>query len=100
MTLSSLLRKIDDLENDLKNIKHQAKHLVQRISILCDMNEGLQAELNEAVSVAMDRGATEWAILNFPKHPKVLALDENTIRAAWASVGREPPVKHTIQSGA
>ena len=70
-----------------------AADLKREIEILNDKIEGLEADLYEAVSVALDRGAVDWAILNYPDHPRVKEINEDTIRAVWASTGREPPDK-------
>ncbi|CAN0570862.1 unnamed protein product, partial [Laminaria digitata] len=35
---------------------------------LLDRIEGLEADLDDAVSVAVARGAVDWARLNYPDH--------------------------------
>ena len=39
------------------------------IEDLMDKIEGLTADLEDAVEVAVSRGAVEWAALNYPDHP-------------------------------
>lgn len=43
------------------------RSLLARVSALEGSNEGLTADLHDAVQTAYNRGATEWARLNYPK---------------------------------
>jgi hypothetical protein len=43
-----------------------------KILMLMDKIEGLEADIDNAVETAFKRGATEWTRLNYPEHYKRL----------------------------
>lgn len=50
--------------------QHRSDDTLSREDLL-DRVEGLEADLDDAVSVAVARGALDWARLNYPDHPSL-----------------------------
>lgn len=52
-----------------QNTQSQVDELKLKNEELCDTIDGLKSDLDDAVRVAVSRGALEWVMLNFPGHP-------------------------------
>lgn len=60
------------------------RSLLSDVERLKDSNQGLEADLFEAVSVAYGRGATEWTRLNYPKWFERIEANEQARQALSA----------------
>jgi gas vesicle protein len=57
------------------------RSIASLVEELEDKIEGLESDLSNAVETAFDRGAVEWAKMNYPNHPRVKALKSPTLKA-------------------
>lgn len=55
-------------EPHIRVLESEAAELRARVAELEDKVDGLTADLDEAVAVAIKRGAHEWAQFNYPDH--------------------------------
>jgi hypothetical protein len=62
------------MASDRREAATTIRSLLARVAALEDSNEGLTADLHDAVQTAYNRGATEWARLNYPKWVDLFAL--------------------------
>lgn len=63
------------------------RSLLSDVERMKDSNQGLEADLFEAVSVAYRRGAVEWTRLNYPKCFERIEANEQARQAFSAEEG-------------
>jgi hypothetical protein len=73
----------------------EAQHDAQLIEDLMDRVEGLQADLDAAIEVAVARGAVEWAKLNYPSHPALRAAGPHMEAPTAAAISALTRVRDT-----
>jgi hypothetical protein len=51
-----------------RDLEHEAEIIASAIMAERERCEGIEADLDAAIEVAWNRGATDWVRMNYPKH--------------------------------